>query len=195
MGSGFALMNELTIIQATQGLIRQLEKSFPNEKSSGKLSVVIGFDGRHHSNEFAHLAASLFAHEHIHVYLFHSQTVPTPFVPFTIKQLHCHAGIMITASHNPKEDNGYKVYWNNGAQITSPLDAHIAHSIEENLQPWTNKAWNLDPLKDKGEKSFISDPLDKVIQLINRTFPMIYRCFFSFLMIRSLNCTCPISRN
>ena len=158
MGSGFALMNELTVIQATQGLLRQLEQSFVEKKKEESLSVVIGFDARHQSQRFARLAASLFAHQHIHVYLFDSHIVPTPFIPFTVRQLHCQAGIMITASHNPKDDNGYKVYWENGAQIISPLDAQIAYLIEENLQPWKDQAWNLQPLQSK----WVSDPLEKV---------------------------------
>lgn len=164
MGSGFALMNELTVIQATQGLLRHLEKSFPEEKSEKKLAVVIGFDARHQSHQFARLAAALFAHESIHVYLFDSQTVPTPFVPFAIRKLNCHAGIMVTASHNPKDDNGYKVYWQNGSQIISPLDAEIAQSIEDNLQPWSNKAWNLQPFNDSNHP-FISNPIDQVGRL------------------------------
>ena len=159
MGSGFALMNELTVIQATQGLLRHIQTTFQNKKDS--LAVVIGFDARHQSHQFARLAAALFAYEGIHVYLFYSTTVPTPFIPFTVKQLHCQAGIMVTASHNPKDDNGYKVYWENGAQIISPLDAQIAQSIEQNLEPWKDKAWNLDIFQDKNSK-LISDPIEKV---------------------------------
>ena len=113
MGSGFALMNELTVIQATQGLLRHLQKEFQDKRDT--LSVVIGFDGRHHSHEFSRLAAALSAHEGIHVYLFDSITVPTPFIPFAVQKLlvQCQAGIMVTASHNPKDDNGSKVYWEN----------------------------------------------------------------------------------
>lgn len=159
MGSGFALMNELTVIQATQGLIRHMQTEFKDKKES--LSVVIGFDARHQSKQFARLAAALFAHEQIHVYLFDSTIVPTPFIPFSIKKLQSQAGIMVTASHNPKDDNGYKVYWENGAQIISPLDAFIAESIEANLEPWKGKAWNLDIILDK-KSTFISDPIEKV---------------------------------
>ncbi|CAF1413927.1 unnamed protein product [Adineta ricciae] len=155
MGSGFASMNELTVIQATQ--------------------VAIGFDARHQSHQFARLAAALFAHEGIHVYLFDSITVPTPFIPFTVKKLQCQAGIMVTASHNPKDDNGYKVYWENGAQIISPLDAQIAQSIEENLEPWKNKAWNLDIFNDKTSK-LISDPIEKIRDLYMSNLSKL--CFF-----------------
>ena len=180
MGSGFALMNELTVIEATQGLLRQLEESFPSKKKDESLSVVIGFDARHQSQRFARLAASLFGHEHIHVYLFDSNIVPTPFIPFSVRQLHCQAGLMITASHNPKDDNGYKVYWENGAQIISPLDAQIAERIEANLQPWQDKAWNLSPLQSE----WISDPLEKVFPCLSS---LNVRCLF---LIRSLSNTC-----
>ncbi len=159
MGSGFALMNELTVIQATQGLIRHIEKTFKDKRES--LSVVIGFDARHQSHRFARLAASLFAQEGIHVYLFDSITVPTPFIPFSVQKLKSQSGIMVTASHNPKDDNGYKVYWENGAQIISPIDTQIADSIANNLEPWKGKAWNLDIINDKNSK-FISDPIEKV---------------------------------
>lgn len=152
-------MNELTVIQATQGLIRQLQQTFQGKRHS--LAVVIGFDARHQSQSFARLAAALFAHEQIHVHLFDSTTVPTPFIPFSIRQLHCQAGIMVTASHNPKDDNGYKVYWDNGAQIISPLDAHIAQAIEQNLEPWKGKAWNVDILHEK-QATLITDPIDQV---------------------------------
>jgi phosphomannomutase len=163
MGSGFALMNELTVIQATQGLIRHIQKVFENKKET--LSLVIGFDARHQSRQFARLAAALSAYEQIHVYLFDSTTVSTPFIPFPIQKLQCQGGIMVTASHNPKDDNGYKVYWENGAQIISPLDAQIADSIESNLEPWKGKAWNLDILKQTDSK-LITDPIDKVKNFI-----------------------------
>jgi phosphomannomutase len=177
MGGGFALMNELTVIQATQGFIRFIQKYFANRKE--KLSVVIGFDGRHQSKNFARLAASLFIHEQIHVYLFDRQTVPTPFIPFTIRQYQCQAGIMITASHNPKDDNGYKVYWHNGAQIVSPIDCEIAQLIEENLEPWPGKAWNSKPLENF-TCPFLTDPIDDVRSMKHLNRLVVQHCFFSF---------------
>ncbi|CAF1124970.1 unnamed protein product [Rotaria sp. Silwood1] len=173
MGSGFALMNELTVIQATQGLIRHIQTTFKDKKEA--LSVVIGFDARHQSKNFARLAASLFAHENIHVYLFNSTTVPTPFIPFSIQKLKCQGGIVVTASHNPKDDNGYKVYWENGAQIISPLDTYIAHSIDNNLEPWKGKAWNLDILQDKNS-TLISDPIEKIRDLYMKNLSNL--CYF-----------------
>ncbi|XP_006876270.1 PREDICTED: phosphoglucomutase-2-like [Chrysochloris asiatica] len=142
MGAGISHMNDLTIIQTTQGLCRYLEKQFGDLKQRG---IVIGFDARAHppsggnSRRFARLAATTFISQEIPVYLF-SNITPTPFVPYTVSHLKLCAGIMITASHNPKQDNGYKVYWDNGAQIISPHDKGISQAIEENLEPWP-KAW------------------------------------------------------
>ncbi|KAM7010268.1 phosphopentomutase [Tautogolabrus adspersus] len=143
MGPGISCMNDLTIIQTTQGFCHYLEESFENLKERG---VVIGYDARAHppsggnSKRFASLAAAVFISRGVPVHLF-SDIVPTPFVPFTVSHLGLCAGIMVTASHNPKQDNGYKVYWENGAQIVSPHDKGIAKAIEENLEPWP-ESWN-----------------------------------------------------
>ncbi|KAB1282800.1 Phosphoglucomutase-2 [Camelus dromedarius] len=143
MGPGISHMNDLTIIQTTQGFCRYLEKQFSDLKQRG---VVISFDARAHpasggsSKRFARLAATTFISQGIPVYLF-SDITPTPFVPYTVSHLKLCAGIMITASHNPKQDNGYKVYWDNGAQIISPHDKGISEAIEENLEPWP-QAWD-----------------------------------------------------
>ncbi|KAG7487141.1 phosphoglucomutase-2 [Solea senegalensis] len=143
MGPGISRMNDLTIIQTTQGFCRYLEESFKNLKERG---VVIGYDARAHppsggsSKRFASLAAAVFISRGVPVHLF-SGITPTPFVPFTVSYLGLCAGIMVTASHNPKQDNGYKVYWENGAQIVSPHDKGIAKTIEENLEPWP-ESWN-----------------------------------------------------
>ncbi|XP_041642300.1 phosphoglucomutase-2 [Cheilinus undulatus] len=143
MGPGISCMNDLTIIQTTQGFCRYLEESFGNLKERG---VVIGYDARAHppsgggSKRFASLAAAVFISRGVPVHLF-SDITPTPFVPFTVSHLGLCAGIMVTASHNPKQDNGYKVYWENGAQIVSPHDKCIAKAIEEDLEPWP-ESWN-----------------------------------------------------
>lgn len=143
MGPGISCMNDLTIIQTTQGFCQYLEESFENLKERG---VVIGYDARAHpasggsSKRFSSLAAAVFISRGVPVYLFHDIT-PTPFVPFTVSHLGLCAGIMVTASHNPKQDNGYKVYWENGAQIISPHDKNIAKAIEENLEPWP-ESWS-----------------------------------------------------
>ncbi|KAG9479631.1 hypothetical protein GDO78_011582 [Eleutherodactylus coqui] len=143
MGPGVSQMNDLTIIQTTQGFCRYLEKTICDLKERG---VAIGYDARAHpasggsSKRFARLAATAFVTQGIPVYLFSSIT-PTPFVPYTVTRFNLCAGIMVTASHNPKQDNGYKVYWENGAQIISPHDKGIARAIVENLEPWP-QAWD-----------------------------------------------------
>ncbi|XP_028902350.1 phosphoglucomutase-2 [Ornithorhynchus anatinus] len=160
MGAGISQMNDLTIIQTTQGFCRYLEKNFSDLKKRG---VVIGFDARAHppsggsSKRFARLAATTFISQGVPVYLF-SNITPTPWVPYTVSHLNLRAGIMVTASHNPKQDNGYKVYWDNGAQIISPHDKGIAQAIEENLEPWP-KAWD-DSLIDNNP--LLHDPYTKI---------------------------------
>jgi phosphoglucomutase/phosphopentomutase len=106
MGAGYSKMNDLTVIQTTQGFCRYLESCF--EQTIKKRGVVIGHDARHNSQRFAALAAAVFLSQGIRVYLYHD-IVPTPYVPFAVVHYGTVAGIMITASHNPKEDNGYKV--------------------------------------------------------------------------------------
>ncbi|XP_071489685.1 phosphopentomutase-like, partial [Diadema antillarum] len=112
MEAGTARINDLIIIQTAQGLLRYLESSNPECKSQG---IVIGYDARHCSQRYAHLTAAIMLHAGIPVYLY-SDIVPTPFVPYAIRKYSCVAGVMVTPSHNPKGDNGYKVYWSNSAQ-------------------------------------------------------------------------------
>eukprot|EP00708_Paratrimastix_pyriformis_P002419 GAFH01001165.1.p2 GENE.GAFH01001165.1~~GAFH01001165.1.p2 ORF type:complete len:606 (+),score=304.84 GAFH01001165.1:187-1818(+) len=132
MGAGYACMNNLTVQQATQGFCAYLELVDPLVYNKG---VVVGCDARHHSREFARITAAVFLAHNIPVYLFRD-ICATPHVPFTLTTKGCSAGVMVTASHNPKADNGYKVYWNNGSQIISPHDALIAHFIDLNQVPW-----------------------------------------------------------
>eukprot|EP00605_Chrysophyceae_sp_TOSAG23-4_P002778 GSChrysophyteH1.ASY1.ANO1.3062.1 assembled CDS len=145
MGGGLNRMNCLTIMQTTQGLARYLEECFGEEaKSQG---VVIGYDHRAasvvgstgesslSSKRFSRQCAAAFLHAGFKVYML-EELVPTPFVAFGVTHLGTCCGIMITASHNPKQDNGFKVYWNNGAQIIPPHDSGISRHIEENLKPW-----------------------------------------------------------
>lgn len=88
------------------------------------------------SEGFARLAASVFVSRGFRVYLMDGTVVPTPLVAFGVSHLEACAGVMVTASHNPKKDNGYKVYWGNGSQMIPPRDAGIAASILRNLDPW-----------------------------------------------------------
>ena len=137
MQAGFAFMNCLTVIQTSQGIAQYLVAS---ATAPSPLSVIIGYDTRHLSARFARLAANAFKRKGINVLLFEDY-VPTPLVAFGVKTMNANAGVMITASHNPAQDNGYKVYQSNGAQINTPVDEHIAKSILENLEPWCG-AWD-----------------------------------------------------
>ena len=96
--------------------------------------VVIGYDGRHNSKGYAHISSAVFQYYNVKCILF-EDFVATPIVPFSTLKYNCLAGIMVTASHNPKQDNGYKVYWTNGAQIIEPNDKNIREHIQKNLRP------------------------------------------------------------
>ncbi|CAI4230699.1 unnamed protein product [Auanema sp. JU1783] len=141
MEAGFARLNDLTIIQVTHGFARYIN-TVVSDTSGG---VVIGYDGRHNSRRFAQLAANVFIQNNIPVYLFDKVT-PTPVVSWAVVNLKCVAGLIITASHNPKEDNGYKAYWNNGAQIIGPHDIEIMKIVEAEPEPKA-EYWDLDLLK------------------------------------------------
>ncbi len=118
MGAGTNRMNRYTVGMATQGLANYLNTVFAAEP---QISVAIGHDVRNHSREFAELAADIFSANGIKVYLFDACR-PTPEVSYAIRKLGCQSGVMVTASHNPKEYNGYKAYWSDGAQMIAPHD-------------------------------------------------------------------------
>jgi phosphoglucomutase len=142
MEAGFSRMNSLTVIQASQGLAEYLLQTDPQVKTRG---VVIGIDARHNSDKFAKLVAAVFVAKAIPVKWLGQ--VHTPLVPYTVGHLDAAAGVMITASHNPAADNGYKVYWGNGCQIIPPHDAGIAASIDANLEPIT---WDVNVIDQGG---------------------------------------------
>ncbi|TGD56749.1 phospho-sugar mutase [Flavobacterium humi] len=125
MGVGTNRINKYTLGKNTQGLSDYLKKSFPNET----LKVAIAYDCRHNSNTLAKTVANVFSANGIKVYLF-SDMRPTPELSFAVKHLKCHAGIVLTASHNPPEYNGYKVYWQDGGQLVPPQDNEIIQVIE-----------------------------------------------------------------
>jgi phosphomannomutase len=125
MGVGTNRINKYTLGKNTQGLSDYMIKSFPGEQ----LKVVIAYDCRHNSNTLAKVVADVFSANGIHVYLF-SDMRPTPELSFALKYLKCHAGIVLTASHNPPEYNGYKVYWQDGGQLVPPQDEEIIEGIE-----------------------------------------------------------------
>jgi len=133
MGAGYDRMNTLTVMLATQGLIDFLGPIQTTNDTSLSPVVIIGFDGRHNSESFAHVTASLFLMKGYCVKML-DRPSPTPFNPFLVSQTPgAVCGIQITASHNPKMDNGYKLYWSNGAQIIPPIDSGIAKKMDENF--------------------------------------------------------------
>ena len=128
MGVGSMRMNKLTVGMATQGLANYILKH--HAQVGGEGSVAIAYDSRNNSSYFANIAAEILAKNGIHVYLF-SELRPTPLLSFTVRELKCTAGIVITASHNPKEYNGYKVYWSDGGQILPPHDLGIINEVKD----------------------------------------------------------------
>ncbi|MDR2533918.1 MAG: phospho-sugar mutase [Tannerellaceae bacterium] len=125
MGAGTNRMNIYTVGAATQGLANYLKKEFAH---LAQIKVVIGFDCRNNSSYFAEVAAGIFSANGIKAYMFETLR-PTPEVSFAIRRLECSAGIILTASHNPKEYNGYKVYWEDGAQVIAPHDRNIIAEV------------------------------------------------------------------
>lgn len=125
MGAGTNRMNIYTVGAATQGLSNYLNKCFSNLP---QISVVIGHDCRNNSRKFAEISADIFSANGIKVFLFEDLR-PTPEMSFAIRELKCQSGIIITASHNPKEYNGYKAYWDDGAQIITPHDTEIIEEV------------------------------------------------------------------
>lgn len=138
MGVGTNRINKYTLGKNTQGLSDYLRKQFQDED----LRVAIAYDCRNNSKELAQVVANVFSANGIHVYLF-SELRPTPELSFSVKYLDCHCGIVLTASHNPPEYNGYKVYWQDGGQLVPPQDAEIIEEISgvdyEDIKFETNK--------------------------------------------------------
>lgn len=162
MQAGFSRLNSLTIIQASQGLAAYLLENVPDVKHRG---VVIGRDARHNSDKFAKLTAAAMVAKGIRVW-WYEDTVHTPLVPFGVGELAAAAGIMITASHNPAQDNGYKVYWGNGCQIIPPHDVGIARAIEQNLEPitWDTSVVDEGSLLIEGALGLVRDAYFKAVR-------------------------------
>lgn len=127
MGVGTNRMNKYVVGMATQGLANYLKKVFADRKD---ISVVVGHDCRNNSRLFAEIVAGIFSANGIRAYLFESLR-PTPEISFAIRQLGCQSGVNITASHNPKEYNGYKAYWDDGAQVLAPHDKGIIDEVNK----------------------------------------------------------------
>ena len=142
MGPGSNRMNIYTVGAATQGLANYLKEAFPE----GEIKVVVGHDVRHNSRYFAETVANIFSANGIKVYLFEDFR-PTPELSFAIRHLNCQSGVNITASHNPKEYNGYKAYWEDGAQVLAPHDTKIIEHV--------NKIKSVSEIKFKGNPDLI----------------------------------------
>ncbi len=142
MGAGTNRMNKYTVGMATQGLCNYLLRQFPDEE----IKVAIAFDSRNNSPLFAQITADVFSSNGIKVFKF-PELRPTPELSFAIRELGCKSGVVLTASHNPKEYNGYKAYWSDGAQLISPHDAGV---IEE-----VRKITSFDQVKFEGDPSLI----------------------------------------
>lgn len=153
MGVGTNRVNKYTIGMATQGFSNYLLKSYPNES----IAVAVGHDSRNNSRFFAETTAQVFAANGIKVYLFEALR-PTPELSFAIRNLKCKGGVVCTASHNPKEYNGYKAYWNDGGQLVPPHDKNVIIEVEA-IQ-------SLDEVKWKGG--------DALIELIGATMDEAY---------------------
>ena len=143
MGAGSNRMNIYTVGAATQGLSNYLNKYFAGK---GQISVVVGHDCRNNSRKFAEISADIFSANGIKVYLFEDMR-PTPEMSFAIRHLGCQSGIILTASHNPKEYNGYKAYWDDGAQVLAPHDKGIIDEV--------NKIASAADIKFQGNKDLI----------------------------------------
>lgn len=141
MGVGTNRMNKYTVGAATQGLANYLQKNYPNEY----LKVVVSHDSRNNSRYFAEVTAQIMAANGIHCYLFEDLR-PTPELSFSVRHLRCHAGVMVTASHNPKEYNGYKVYWTDGGQLVPPHDKGIINEVNA-ITSVAQVRWNGNPEK------------------------------------------------
>lgn len=143
MGPGTNRMNDYTVGMATQGLANYLKDCF---KDLPQISVAVGHDVRNNSRRFAELTAEIFSANGIKVYLFDS-CCPTPEVSYAIRRLGCQSGVMVTASHNPKEYNGYKAYWSDGAQMIAPHDVETI--------AYVNAITSVDQIKRNADKSLI----------------------------------------
>lgn len=156
MGVGTNKMNKYTIGMTTQGIANYLKQVYPNEK----ISVAIAHDSRNNSDYFAQITADVFSANDIKVYFFKALR-PTPLLSFAIRELKCQSGVVITASHNPKEYNGYKAYWNDGAQMIPPHDTNSIDEVNKissvDQVKFTAKKENIEIISDSLEQKYIDD--------------------------------------
>jgi len=146
-------MNKYTIGKATQGLANYLIKQFPDQE----IKVAVSYDSRNNSQEFGQLVADVFSANGFQVYLF-KELRPTPMLSFAVRHFKCQGGVMLTASHNPKEYNGYKAYWNDGGQLVAPHDKNVITEV--------NAISSVKEIKFEGVK--------KNIHLVGEDFDQLY---------------------
>ena len=163
MGVGTNRMNKYTVGRATQGLSNYLATTYPGEK----LKVAVSYDSRNNSKAFAQLVANVFSANGIQVFLF-AELRPTPHLSFAVRTLGCQAGVMLTASHNPKEYNGYKAYWNDGGQLVAPHDKNVITAVYA--------------ITDPGEINF--GPVEENITLLGEQMDEAYLSQIAALSIR-----------
>jgi len=150
MGVGSNCMNRYTVGAATQGLANYLKKS-----CAGKIKVAIAYDSRNNSAYFARVTADVFSANGIEAHLF-PELRPTPLLSFAIRYLKCQSGVVITASHNPKEYNGYKAYWQDGAQLVPPHDKNVIEEVNA-IGGFENIKSEADPSKIKTISKEVED--------------------------------------
>jgi phosphoglucomutase len=161
MGVGTNRINKYTIGMATQGFANYLNKTYPNQK----ISVVVGHDSRNNARFFAETTAQVFAANGIKVYLFEALR-PTPELSFAIRKLEAKAGVVCTASHNPKEYNGYKAYWNDGGQLVPPHDKNVITEVEA-IQSIDDVKWEGDATNIELIGNSMDDDYTKMLQTLS----------------------------
>jgi len=159
MAPGCSCMNDLVIIQTSQGLVQYLKQMHAAGKcGSSNLSLVVGYDARYNSERWAKLIGCVCAEAGVLCHLF-TEALPTPMVAFAVNKLKAAGGVVVTASHNPPQDNGYKVYWCTGSQIIPPHDSGIKKAISENMEPWSEAVWDYETKRDE---KLILDPTEEM---------------------------------
>ena len=177
MGVGTNRMNKYTVGMATQGFANYIRTQFCTETAS----VALAYDCRNNSAEFARVAANIFAANGLKVYLFESLR-PTPELSYAIRKLGCCGGVVVTASHNPKEYNGYKAYWNDGAQVLTPHDKNIINEVNKITTPtqvkWEGNPENITLLGEEFDKEYMnmveSELLSQEAVAQNRDIKIVY---------------------
>ena len=166
MGVGTNRMNKYTVGMATQGLANYIKANV-----EGPLSVCVSYDSRNNSREFAQITANVLSANGIHVYLF-TEIHPVPLMSYSVRLKHATAGVMITASHNPKEYNGYKVFWSDGAQITAPVDKDIVAEVSKISDPAQVKfegvPSEIEPMGREIDEAYFQDVLGMMLSPLSR---------------------------